>query len=107
MFKLNTRLKKNDTVVILSGKEKGKTGKILKMLPKKDRIIVEKLQFVKRHTRPTGANAQGGIVEKEGSIHVSNAALLCPKCNVPVRIRVEKLDDKSTARICKKCNEAI
>ncbi len=107
MLEIRSHLKKNDTVVILSGKEKGKTGKILKLLPKKNRIIVEKLQFIKRHTRPTNVNPQGGIVEKEGSIHVSNAALLCPRCNVAVRVRIESLDDKSKARICKKCDEAI
>lgn len=107
MLKLKTDLKKNDTIIVLSGKEKGKTGKILRILPKKNRVIVEKLQFIKRHSKPTNANPQGGIIEKEGSIHITNVALLCPRCNTGARIKREKLEDKSVARVCKKCNEAI
>ena len=107
MLKLKTDLKKNDAIIVLAGKEKGKTGKILKILPKKKRVIVEKLQFVKRHSKPTNTNPQGGIIEKEGSIHITNVALLCPRCNTAVRIKREKLEDKSVARLCVKCNEAI
>ena len=101
------RIKKGDKVVVITGKEKGKTGKVLKLLPKKKRVIVEKLQFLKRHTKPTQSAPQGGIIEREGSIHVSNLALFCPKCNTGARIRKVKLDDKSISRICVKCNEAI
>lgn len=107
MLNMNTSLKKDDTVMVLSGKERGKTGKILKFLPRKNRAIVEKLHFIKRHSKPTQGAPQGGIIEREGSIHISNLALFCPRCNAGVRIKVEKHEDKSIARICVKCNEAI
>jgi large subunit ribosomal protein L24 len=107
MLKIKTNLRKNDTVMVLSGKEKGKTGKILKLLPKKNRVIIEKLQFIKKHTKPTNSAPQGGIIEREGSIHISSVALFCSRCNIPVRVKTEKSGDKSVARICIKCNEAI
>jgi len=107
MLKIKTKLKKDDVVMVLAGKEKGKTGKILRLLPKKNRVIVEKLQFVKRHTKPTNTAPQGGVIEKEGSIHISNIALFCKKCNIPTRVKAVKLEDKSISRICIKCNESI
>jgi large subunit ribosomal protein L24 len=107
MLKIKTKLKKDDTIYVISGKEKGKTGKVLRLLPKKNRVIVEKLHFIKRHTKPSSGAPQGGIIEREGSIHITNVALFCPRCNVPVRVKTEKSDDKTIARICIKCNEAI
>ncbi len=107
MLTIKTRLKKGDSVIVLSGKERGKTGNILKLLPRKNRAVVEKLQFIKEHSKPSNSNPQGGIIEREGSIHISNLSLYCPRCNTGVRIKSERLADKSSARICVKCNEAI
>ena len=100
-------VKKNDKVIVLSGKEKGKIGAILKVDTEKDRVIIEKVNMVKRHTRPGGKNAQGGIVEKEAPIHISNLMLICNKCAEPTRLGKKMLDDGSKVRICKKCGELI
>ena len=78
------KIKKGDTVKVLTGKDKGKTGKVLTVIPEKNRIVVEKVNIVKKHKRPD-QKSKGGIVEKEGSIHVSNAGLFCNKCNKSVR----------------------
>jgi len=99
-------LKKGDLVKVIAGKEKGKTGKIMKILREKDKVIVEKLNFVKRHQRPT-AKVKGGIVEKEGPIHVSNVAYMCNKCDAPVRIGFKVLEDGKKVRICRKCKEIL
>jgi large subunit ribosomal protein L24 len=99
-------LKKGDTVTVIAGKDKGKSGKILKTIREKNRVIVEKLNMVKRHQRPD-AKGKGGIVEKEGSIHISNVMLLCNKCNKSVRAGFKLLDDGKKARICKACNEIL
>lgn len=109
---MNTKIKlreipvgKGDLVVVLTGKERGKSGKIVKVLPKKHRVLVEKLNLVKRHVKPSQTNRQGGIVEKEASIHWSNVALMCANCNKPARKRI--LTDKSgkRQRVCVKCGE--
>jgi large subunit ribosomal protein L24 len=101
-----TQLKKGDTVKVMAGKEKGKTGKIIKIIKDKDRIIVEKLNFVKRHQRPD-AKGKGGIVEKEGSLHITNVSYLCSKCDAGVRLGHKILDDGQKVRICKKCKEIL
>jgi large subunit ribosomal protein L24 len=101
-----SRLKKGDMVKVLAGKDKGKTGKILKTIPEKDLIVVEKINMVKKHKRPD-QKTKGGIVEKEGSFHISKVALLCSKCNTGVRVRSKILEDGKKVRICSKCNEAI
>jgi large subunit ribosomal protein L24 len=98
-------LKKNDLVMVVAGKEKGKTGRILRILTKKDRAIVEKINFVKRHQRPSGQQRQGGIIEKEGPLDLSNLMLVCDSCNRPVRIGRKLLEDGKKARYCKKCGE--
>jgi large subunit ribosomal protein L24 len=100
-------IKKNDLVKVVSGKEKGKTGKVLKVLGRKDRVIVEKVNFVKRHARPSAQHRQGGIIEKEGPIHVSNVMLLCSKCNRPVRLGRKLLEDGKKVRVCKSCGEVV
>ncbi|RLB07512.1 MAG: 50S ribosomal protein L24 [Deltaproteobacteria bacterium] len=100
-------IKKNDTVMVIAGKERGKSGKVLKVLPKKNAVIIERLNFVKRHLRPGAGHGQGGIVEKEAPIHISNVQLLCGKCNLPTRIGKKILEDGRKIRICKKCGEAI
>lgn len=98
---------RNDMVVVIAGDDKGKTGKVLKVFPKKSRIVVEKVNFVKRHTRPTRSGMQGGILEKEAPVHVSDVMLLCPKCDVGVRVGVKQLSDGSKVRVCRKCGEMI
>jgi large subunit ribosomal protein L24 len=102
----NIRLKKGDTVKVMTGKEKGKTGKILKTIREENQVVVEKLNFVKRHQRPD-AKGKGGIVEKEGPIHLSNVAYLCGKCDRGVRIGFKVLEDGKKVRICLKCKEQL
>jgi len=99
-------IKKKDRVMVKTGKDKGKTGEVLKVFPDKNRIIVSKVNFVKRHTRQSQTEP-GGIIQKEGQIHISNVQLICPKCNQATRIKREKLSDNKKIRICKKCGEMI
>jgi large subunit ribosomal protein L24 len=100
-------LKKNDLVMVMAGKEKGKTGRILHIQTKKERAIVEKINFVKRHQRPTGQQRQGGIIEKESPLRLSNLMLVCDNCNRPVRLGMRVLEDGKKARYCKKCGEIV
>jgi len=103
----NYHIKKNDTVMVIAGKEKGKTGKVLRILPKKDRAVVEKVNFIKRHMRPGAHSRQGGIVEKENPINISNLMVVCGKCTDPTRVGRRVLEDGSRVRYCKKCDEII
>ncbi len=98
-------VRKNDTVMVIAGKGKGKIGKILKVFPSEARIVVEKVNLIKRHTRPSHQNPQGGIIEKEGPIHISNVLLYCTKCAKGVRVGRKVLEDGKKARYCKKCGE--
>lgn len=107
MLKKKCHLKKDDKVKIIAGKDKGKIGKVLKVLHKKERVLVENINIVKRHTRPSATNRQGGIVESEAPIEWSNVMLMCNKCVSPVRIKMHHLDDGKKVRICRKCNELI
>jgi len=100
-------VKKNDKVIVLVGKEKGKIGTVLKVDGEKGRAIVEKINMVKRHARPGGKRAQGGIIEKEAPIHISNLMLVCNKCAEPSRTGKRILEDGSKARFCKKCGELL
>jgi len=100
-------IKKNDTVMVIAGKEKGKTGKVMRIITKKDRAIVEKINMVKRHMKPSPQNRQGGILEKEAPLHVSNLMLVCSKCTDPTRVGYKVLDDDRKVRYCKKCDEVI
>lgn len=101
------QIRKNDSVIVIGGKERGKTGKVLRVLPDKDAVIIERLNIVKRHTKPRGPQQPGGIVEKEASIHASNIMILCDKCNAPVRIGRKILADGKKIRICRRCQEAL
>lgn len=101
------RIKKNDTVRVIAGNSKGLEGKVLKVFPENDRVIVEKVKLIKRHTRQTGQGQQGGIVEKEAPIDISNVILVCPKCNKPARTGMTELADGRKVRKCKKCNETL
>lgn len=98
-------IKKNDLVMVMSGKEKGKSGRVLRVIPEKERVIVEKINFVKRHSRPHGQQRRGGIIEKEAPLHISNVMLLCEKCNKPVRVGHRILEGSKKARFCQKCGE--
>jgi large subunit ribosomal protein L24 len=101
-------VKKNDKVKVLSGKEKGRQGKVLKLLLEKDAALVERLNFVKRHSRSGGkVGQQGGIIEKEAPIKLSKLMLVCPKCSKPAKSGIRVLDDGTRSRYCKKCNELI
>lgn len=100
-------IKKNDTVLVISGKEKGKKGRVLSVYPSKQSLLVEKVNIIKRHMKPSRKYAQGGIIEKEAPLHISNVMLVCPKCNKPTRIGNSVLQDGKKVRTCKKCKEVI
>lgn len=100
-------VKKGDTVVVLAGKEKGRSGKILSVDTKKSKVLVEKINMIKRHSRPSKSAPQGGIIEKEAALQASNVNVLCPKCNKAVRIKSRLLDDGKKVRICAKCSEIL
>jgi large subunit ribosomal protein L24 len=101
-------IKKNDEVYILRGKDRGKTGRVLIVMPAKDKIVVEGIQMIKRHTRPNPQkNIKGGIVEKEAAIHISNVAIMCKNCRKHTRIANKVLADGQRARACKRCGNTI
>jgi large subunit ribosomal protein L24 len=104
LVKLN--VKKGDTVVVLSGKDKGKQGKIIQAIPKKAQVIVEDVNKVKRHTKPSLKAPQGGIIQKEMPLNVCKVQLVCPACNKPTRIGHKSVDGKNL-RVCKKCGEVV
>ena len=109
------RIKKGDTVVILTGRDRGtsekpKTGKVLAVFPESNRLIVEGVHLISRHTRPTQRNPKGGIVRKESTIHRSNVAIFCKTCNAPTKVGYKMLEESESnkkLRICRKCGEAI
>jgi len=96
-------VRKGDTVVVVAGKEKGKRGRILRVVTDKERVVIERVNMVKRHTKPTQANPRGGILEKEGSVAMSNVALWCGKCSKGQRAKAEIRDGQKKRRICVKC----
>ncbi|MEE9549035.1 MAG: 50S ribosomal protein L24 [Candidatus Binatia bacterium] len=98
---------KNDSVMVIAGKERGKTGKVLRVLPSKGRALIERVNLVKRHTRPRGPQVPGGILEKEASIHISNLMLMCDKCNAPVRVGKKILEDGEKVRVCRRCGDHL
>ncbi|MDY0190637.1 MAG: 50S ribosomal protein L24 [Desulfuromonas sp.] len=100
-------VKKGDLVQVMAGKEKGKQGKVLSVFFTKNRLTVENLNIVKRHTRPSQQNQEGGIVEKEAALSASNVMLVCSSCNKPTRTGIRVLEDGNKTRFCKKCNENI
>ncbi|MBA4311073.1 MAG: 50S ribosomal protein L24 [Chlorobiaceae bacterium] len=103
-------IRKNDTVKVISGNARGKTGKVLKIFRDKERVIVEGVNIIKRHTKASQKNPQGGIVQKEASINTSNVLVICPKCSKPSRIGHKSVSDaatgrKQTMRVCRSCEE--
>ena len=107
MMQTRCHLKKDDKVKVLTGKDKGKIGKILEVNNKKGRVLVDNINIVKRHARPSAQNKQGGIIETEAPLHLSNVALLCNKCLAPVRAKMQILEDGKKTRVCRKCDEII
>ncbi len=106
------KIRKNDTVIVISGNARGKKGKVLKVFPERERIIVEGVNIIKRHTRPNQRNPQGGIVQREESIHVSNVMLLDPKTNEPTRVGTKLVKDETTGhtrrlRMAKSSGETV
>lgn len=100
-------IKKNDTILIISGDEKNKRGRVLDVSPKKGKILVEKINIIKRHMKPSKKYTQGGIIEKEAPLHRSNMMLVCPKCNKATRIGYKILESGAKVRVCKKCREVL
>ena len=106
------KVHKDDQVIVISGNDSGKKGRVLKVFPEKNRIIVEGINFIKRHTRPSQKQPQGGIVTKEAPIHSSNVNVICPKCNQQTKIGIKKITDETKkksfrVRYCKKCDEML
>ena len=101
------RIKKGDTVAVLTGKDRGKTGKVLAVFPEQDRALVERINLVKHFERRSQQNQQGGIIEREGAIALSKLGLLCPKCRRPSRVGWSIAGDGAKQRICRKCGETL
>jgi len=105
--KKHPKIRKNDKVIVIVGKDRGKLGTILKVDSEKGRVVVEKVNMVKRHSKPSAKTAQGGIIEKEAPLCISNVMIVCNKCAESTRIGSRTLEDGSKTRICKKCGEAM
>ena len=102
----STSIRKGDKVRVITGKDKGKESRVLRVYPHKERLVVERVNMVKKHQRPTNKQPQGGILEIEGAIHVSNVMLLCPSCSEPTRVG-RRREEGSRIRVCKKCDNDI
>jgi len=101
------RIKKEDNVKVISGKDKGKVGKVLKVIPREGKVIVQGVNFTKRHQRPTNQYREGGIIERESPIYASKVMLVCPNCDKPTRVEHRVLENGEKVRVCKKCGEII
>lgn len=102
-----TSLKVNDQVEVIAGKDKGRVGKVLRIDHGKDRVVVERINMIKKHQKPTDATQPGQIIEREASIHISNVMVVCPECTETVRTGKKILEDGTKVRICKSCNATI
>lgn len=100
-------VKTGDTVIVLSGKDKGKKGKVLAVSPKEDKVIVEKINMVKKHVKPRKMGEQGGIIKAEGAMYSSKVQLVCPRCKKATRVGHKIYEDGTKGRICKKCGESL
>ena len=100
-------IRKNDSVMVIAGRERGKTGKVLRVIPEKGVVFIERVNMVKRHSKPRGPQQPGGIVEKEASIHASNLMVMCDKCNAPIRVGRKVLADGEKVRICRRCGDPL
>lgn len=104
---VKTKIRKNDTVMVIKGRERGKTGKVLRVIPSESRVVIERLNLVKRHSKARGPGSAGGIVEKEAAIQLANVMILCERCNKPVRIGIKFGGDEGKTRICRNCQEPL
>ncbi len=104
---MSVHVKTNDTVIILSGKDKGKKGKVLAVSPKENKIIVEGCNMIKKHVKPRKMGDKGGIVDAESAMYACKAMLVCPKCGKPTRVAHKILADGTKERLCKKCGETF
>jgi large subunit ribosomal protein L24 len=108
MSKLATPIRRNDNVVVITGKDRGKRGRVLKVDPSKNRLIVEGVNVIKRHTKPNPQRQiKGGVIEREASLHASNVQLVCPDCGKPTRLGRKVLGDGRKVRICRKCEGVV
>ncbi len=101
------KIKKNDMVMVVTGRDRGKTGKVMRVLPERGRVLIERINIVKRHSKPRGATSPGGIVEKEASLDISNVMPFCEKCNAPVRVGYKITKEAGKTRICRRCGEHL
>ena len=100
-------VRRGDTVGVIAGKERGKRGKVLRVLPERGRVLVEKINMIKKHQRPTQKLRQGGIIEREGPLALSNVLVVCSRCDRSVRMGIQVLADGRKVRVCRRCREAI
>jgi len=108
MSRLATPIRKNDNVVVITGKDRGKRGRVLKVVPDNNRLIVEGVNVIKRHTKPNPQRGiKGGVVEREAAVHASNVQLVCPECGKPTRIGRRLLTDGRKVRFCRKCEGVV
>jgi large subunit ribosomal protein L24 len=101
------KIQKNDNVLIIAGKDRGKKGKVRKAMPDKDKVIVEGFNIIKRHSKTKGKTRQAGIIELEAPMHISKVMIICNKCNKPARVGYRALEDGKKARYCHSCSEII
>ena len=101
------KIKKDDTVLVIAGRERGKSGKVVRVLGESDRILVERINMIKRHQKPQGPQSLGGIIEKEAPIHISNVMLVCPTSNKPTRVGRKRLEDGRGVRVSRKSGDVI
>ncbi|MBI3636303.1 MAG: 50S ribosomal protein L24 [Candidatus Rokubacteria bacterium] len=104
---MNVHVRRGDTVAVIAGKERGKRGKVLRILTDKGRVVIEKVNMVKKHQRPTQKVRQGGIIEREGALALSNVLLVCGRCDKPARTGIKVLADGRKQRVCKRCGEPV
>jgi large subunit ribosomal protein L24 len=108
MSRLATPIRKNDSVVVITGKDRGKRGRVLKVVPDNNRLIVEGVNVIKRHTKPNPQRGiKGGVVEREAALHASNVQIVCPECGKPTRVGKKVLGDGRKVRICRKCEGVV
>jgi large subunit ribosomal protein L24 len=103
----SVHIRRGDTVGVIAGRERGKRGKVLRVLPEKSRVLIEHVNMVKKHQRPTQKLRQGGIIEREGALALSNVLVVCPRCDKPARTGIKVLTDGRKVRTCRRCGESI
>ena len=108
MSRLATPIRKNDNVVVTTGKDRGKRGRVVRLVPEKNRLVVEGVNMAKRHTKPNPQkNIKGGVMEREAPLHASNVQIVCPECGKPTRVGKKILDDGRKVRVCRKCDGVL